>query len=156
MQKGCLSDALPKAAPVTSDIKGSGDPFGMRSSVSCNDITREENGSKETEKIDKHLPDQMSASTKSIPRFFGTSVDGPKPGMIVARSSEVISVDNREDSLAGEFSFRAWNSLCTIPTSSIPTLSSVTHPFSGLLTSQLQCTNCNWKVSGFGIYWFKI
>ncbi|XP_046619559.1 ubiquitin carboxyl-terminal hydrolase 30 homolog isoform X1 [Neodiprion virginianus] len=146
-RKGCLSDALPKTdIPMTSDIRGSGDPFGMRTSVSCNDIARKDEA-RESDVHNTCLPDQMTASTKSIPKAFGSSIDGAKPGMIIARSSEVISRDGEGENSKAAFPFRAWNSLCTIPGPSIPAMSNVTHPFSGLLTSQLQCTNCNWKSS---------
>lgn len=137
-----MSDALPGASISIPNSRGSGDQFVPRS-VSCSDITRDENGSTIEE------ADKITASTKSIPKMFGNNYAGVlKPGMIVARSSEVVSIDEGSY-MEMEESFRAWNSLCTITSPNVPVLSKIAHPFSGLLTSQLKCTNCNWKVITF-------
>ncbi|XP_012255280.2 ubiquitin carboxyl-terminal hydrolase 30 [Athalia rosae] len=145
-RKGCLSDALPEVNPVISDIKGSGDTFGFRS-VSCSDISKEDHESGISVKCNQHLADQMIASAKLIPKSFGNVQEGPKPGMILARSSEVIFKSGSQNLMTKDLTSRAWNSLCTIPSPSLPALCNAAHPFSGLLTSQLKCTNCNWKSS---------
>ncbi|XP_015597416.1 ubiquitin carboxyl-terminal hydrolase 30 homolog [Cephus cinctus] len=141
-RKGCLSDALPEGLQVISDIKGSGDPLGLRS-VSCNDIAASEKHPEALTTIDKNCNDQMIASTQSVSR---TSIPSNKPGMILARSSEILTKEELVN-CADKGIFRPWSSLCAIPLPSVPALSNEVHPFSGLLTSQLQCTNCNWKSS---------
>ncbi|XP_011148203.1 ubiquitin carboxyl-terminal hydrolase 30 homolog isoform X2 [Harpegnathos saltator] len=64
-----------------------------------------------------------------------------KPGMIIARSPELLSRNN------GEYinSIWSWQCLFTIPYSNTP--STETNPFSGLITSQLQCSTCVKKSS---------
>lgn len=123
-------------------MKGSGDPLGLRS-VSCNDITTAQNDLPTTNDVEKKCNGHV-VSTQSV-----LNVSNPyqvmKPGMIFARSTEIISSNNGINNLENE-SFRPWNSLCTIPLPTISSLSVELHPFSGLLTSQLQCTECKWKV----------
>ncbi|XP_032683880.1 ubiquitin carboxyl-terminal hydrolase 30 homolog isoform X2 [Odontomachus brunneus] len=64
-----------------------------------------------------------------------------KPGMIVARSSELLSRNNCEYIN----SMWSWQNLFTIPYSNTPSME--TNPFSGLITSQLQCSTCMKKSS---------
>ena len=72
-----------------------------------------------------------------------------KPGIIIARSSDIISKLIGDKGADGD-SLRPWNSLCTIPSqTSTASFSNKVHPFSGLLTSQLICTECEWKVKPF-------
>ncbi|XP_023245646.1 ubiquitin carboxyl-terminal hydrolase 30 [Copidosoma floridanum] len=142
-RKGCLSDALPKAPLVVTDIKGSGEPVNIRS-VSCNDIANECNIPSE---IQKNVGNHAVSYTQSTMSVLTASMASVKPGIILARSSDVVSVvgENGEPSAEGD-SLRPWNSLCTIPFQSCaPTLPNKVHPFSGLLTSQLICTECEWK-----------
>lgn len=123
------------------DTKAAGDFLGLRS-VSCNDIAEVQNNS-EGEKSMEKSDDPMIASTRSISNGIGAS----KPGVIIARSAEFVAGNPSKDGTKG--SFRPWSSLCTIPQNSVSVIANETHPFSGLLTSQLQCTNCKWKVSIF-------
>lgn len=70
-----------------------------------------------------------------------------KPGMIIARSSEILSKIIGESGAEGDC-FRPWTSMCAIPfQTNTPSFSSKVHPFSGLMTSQLICTECTWKVN---------
>ncbi|XP_034952468.1 ubiquitin carboxyl-terminal hydrolase 30 homolog [Chelonus insularis] len=139
-RKGCLSDALPinRGPEIAPDVKGSGDSLALRS-VSCNDIAQAE-VSTTINNLDKNSNHPLNSSTKSISHFSICN----KPGIILARSSEILCralaepIDEQSPS-------RTWSSLCTIPQQSSCVLSNETHPFSGLLTSQLKCTNCNWK-----------
>ncbi|CAK9820344.1 Ubiquitin carboxyl-terminal hydrolase 30 homolog [Anthophora plagiata] len=138
-RKGCLSDALPQSSTVVTDTKKLGDPLTFRS-VSCNDIVSANKAPNIPNGFDKncnsHVISSM-ASVSSIPMVYN------KPGMILARSSEILS-KNVE---AGENkeSFKPWSSLCAMPFSNAPSISVEVHPFSGLLTSQLQCSYCKWK-----------
>lgn len=117
LQKGCLSDALPK----DDDKQLSVDSLGLRS-VSCNDIVLMEQNSR-------------SGKTKS----------NEPPGVIIARSAETIFKEEKQE---GKTTSEPWSWLRAIPRSSLSVITNETqHPFSGLLTSQLQCTNCKWKVS---------
>lgn len=143
-RKGCLSDALPRATPVITDMKGSGDPSVLRS-VSCNDIAAVQMNVSNTNKINKNCNGYVVASTQSISNVPNVSLS-IKPGMILARSSEIISGCSGNNMLENG-SFRPWNSLCAIPLPTISPPSMELHPFSGLLTSQLQCTECKWKSS---------
>ncbi|XP_033209108.1 ubiquitin carboxyl-terminal hydrolase 30 homolog isoform X2 [Belonocnema kinseyi] len=141
-RKGCLSDALPNITPVRTDMKGSGDPLGLRS-VSCNDITTALKDVRTTNGMDKNCIGYIAASTKTIGNVSNVPLP-VKPGMILARSSEIISGFSGNKILENG-SFRPWNSLCAISLPTISEYSMELHPFSGLLTSQLQCTECKWK-----------
>ncbi|XP_011493868.1 PREDICTED: ubiquitin carboxyl-terminal hydrolase 30 [Ceratosolen solmsi marchali] len=147
-RKGCLSDALPKTPMVITDIKGSGDPVNLRS-VSCNDIVsvnEKRDFPNEKNKQNKNLPSHIVSYAQSIANVSAT-VPAVKPGIIIARSSELLSKIIGDHGAEGD-SLRPWSSLCTIPLqSSTSTLSNKVHPFSGLLTSQLICTECKWKGS---------
>ncbi|XP_012272475.1 ubiquitin carboxyl-terminal hydrolase 30 homolog [Orussus abietinus] len=145
-RKGCLSDALPVTEPlgqvIVTNIKGSGDAFALRS-VSCNDIAlAEKDPSSLTAAIDRNRNGFTTVSSLSASK---DSIAAKQPGIILARSSEIISKKNGETEADG--TFKLWSSLCIIPSPSTPVLSNHVHPFSGLLTSQLRCTNCNWKSS---------
>lgn len=129
-----MSDALPKAPLVVTDIKGSGEPVNMRS-VSCNDLAKECRVPSEAKQT---VP--YAQSTTSV---LATSI---KPGMILARSSDIVSLMGGETGAEGD-SLKPWNSMCTIPLQSCPPKSpNKVHPFSGLMTSQLICTECQCKV----------
>ncbi|CAD6210044.1 GSCOCG00012776001-RA-CDS, partial [Cotesia congregata] len=134
----CLSDALP-GPEVAPDVKGSGDSIALRS-VSCNDIARVQAHPNNIDRLDKNSNHSLALSTRSIPHFSLFN----KPGVILARSSEILS-RALGDSMDLQSPSKNWNSLCVIPQTSSCVLSHETHPFSGLLTSQLKCTNCNWK-----------
>lgn len=135
-----MSDALPALstpALIPLNDEGAGDAVNLRS-VSCNDLAAAakhnqfqiSNGG-----LDKNYNNHIASSTHSI-----RNLSSSKPGIILTRSLEVpINLINDAE--------KPWNSLHTIT----PSRPQDSHPFSGLLTSQLQCTNCNWKVS----YFFK-
>lgn len=145
MQKGCLSDALPKGPLVITDIKGSGDPVNMRS-VSCNDIVSANQTCEIPNESNKNISNHVVSYAQSI-NNVSVSMSSIKPGIIIARSSEIISKIIGEGGGDAD-ALRPWSSLCAIPfQSSTPTLSNKVHPFSGLLTSQLICAECKWKVS---------
>ncbi|KZC04513.1 PREDICTED: ubiquitin carboxyl-terminal hydrolase 30 homolog [Dufourea novaeangliae] len=138
-RKGCLSDVLLQSPTIVTDIKKLGDSLTLRS-VSCNDIVSANKSSNVPNGFDKNCNSHAMSTTPSISNI---SMAYNKPGMILARSSELLSknvgdVGNKE-------SFRSWSSLCAMPVPNIPTMSIEAHPFSGLLTSQLQCSNCKWK-----------
>ncbi|KAG7208901.1 hypothetical protein KM043_015082 [Ampulex compressa] len=137
---GSLSDALPPSPTIVPDAKGAGDAISLRS-VSCNDIVSVEKDINTPNGFDKNCNSHLITSTSSV---LSMSITCNKPGMILARSSELLS-RNHEGSSKNEGSFRPWSSLCTMPFSSLPSKSVEVHPFSGLLTSQLQCSNCKWK-----------
>ncbi|XP_058802775.1 ubiquitin carboxyl-terminal hydrolase 30 [Phymastichus coffea] len=145
-RKGGLSDALPKTPLVITDIKGSGDPVNLRS-VSCNDIASVNNGTCEIpNETNKILNNHVMNYAQSITNV-SVSMTSIKPGIIIARSSEIIS-KIIEDKSINEKSTRPWTSLYAIPSQpNSHSLSSPNkvHPFSGLLTSQLICTECEWK-----------
>lgn len=136
-QRG-LSDALPITSPIISDIKGSGDHLSFRS-VSCNDITKTDYSLSNKKNIN------INISTKSIP--YSSSSIYNKPGMIFSRPSKLL-FENIYDSQQEISPTKVWNSLLKITEkSNISVLSNETHPFSGFLTSQLKCINCNFKSS---------
>lgn len=112
-------------------------------SASCNDIASVKNGTDTPKGFDKNCNNQMMTSTSSI-SSMSPSI-GYKPGMILARSSELLSrgIQSNGDCKSP---FRSWKSLCTMPFINIPSVSIETHPFSGLITSQIQCNGCFWKV----------
>lgn len=143
-----MSDALPKNPIVITDIKGSGDPVNLRS-VSCNDIASVNNGTCEIpNETNKNLSNHVMNYAQSITNV-SVSMASIKPGIIIARSSEIIS-KIIEDKSMDQTKPRPWTSLCTIPSqANAHSLSSPNkvHPFSGLLTSQLICTECEWKVN---------
>lgn len=121
------------------DTKKSGDSLTFRS-VSCNDILSANKNVNTPNGLDRNCNNHVmsTSSVSSIPTAYN------KPGMIIARSSELLSKnigcgENKE-------SIRSWSSLCTMPVSNSSSMSIEVHPFSGLLTSQLQCSNCKWKV----------
>ena len=144
LQKGCLSDALPKAQLVITDIKGSGEPVNLRS-VSCNDIAEVNKNSQATNEANKNLSNHTVSYAQSISNV-SASMSSLKPGIIIARSSEIISKIIGENGAEGD-SLKPWSSLCAISSqSNNATLSNKVHPFSGLLTSQLICSECQWKV----------
>lgn len=71
-----------------------------------------------------------------------------KPGIILARSSELLSFNILSDNEEGNNSKKNQNSLMTnSKQSKTSLLSNEAHPFSGFLTSQLKCINCNSKSS---------
>jgi ubiquitin carboxyl-terminal hydrolase 30 len=151
LQKGCLSDALPKTPIVITDIKGSGDPVNLRS-VSCNDIVSANEKCEFPNEKNKNLNNHIVSYAQSIANV-SASTSIIKPGIIIARSSEILSKVIEDNGAEGD-SLRPWNSLCTIPLqSSTSSLSNKVHPFSGLLTSQLICTECKWKVK---FYFFQL
>lgn len=136
-----MSDALPQSTIMITDTKKLGDPLSFRS-VSCNDIVSANKSPNIPNGFDRNCNSHVISSTtsiSSIPMAYN------KPGIILARSSELLSKnvgveENKE-------SFKPWNSLCAMSFSIAPPISIVVHPFSGLLTSQLQCSCCKWKVS---------
>lgn len=141
-QKGCLSDALPPSPIIKSDVRATGDTLNLRS-ASCNDIASVKNNSDNPKGFDKNCNNQMMTSTLSI---SSTSPSTCRPGMILARSSELLSRSIQSNGDCSSL-FRSWKSLCAMPLTNIPSVSVETHPFSGLITSQVQCSDCFWKVS---------
>lgn len=141
-RKGCLSDALPQSPVMVPDTKKSdaryNDPITFRS-VSCNDIVSV-NNSNIPNGLDRNCNSHVMSSTTSVSSI---PITHNKPGMILARSSELLSrgIGSKES----KDSFKTWSSLCTMPISNAPPMSVEVHPFSGLLTSQLQCSHCKWK-----------
>ncbi|XP_014485442.1 PREDICTED: ubiquitin carboxyl-terminal hydrolase 30 homolog isoform X2 [Dinoponera quadriceps] len=92
---------------------------------------------------DEIQPDNRSGSLSDVLRqkFESKNISNKnKPGMIVARSPELLSRNN------GEYinSMWSWQCLFTIPYSGTPPMD--TNPFSGLITSQLKCSTCVKKV----------
>lgn len=70
-----------------------------------------------------------------------------KPGIIFARPSKLLfsSIYDSQQEISPT---KVWNSITTITEkSNTSVLSNETHPFSGFLTSQLKCINCNFKSS---------
>ncbi|XP_029044695.1 ubiquitin carboxyl-terminal hydrolase 30 homolog [Osmia bicornis bicornis] len=137
-RKGCLSDALPPSPTMVTDTKKFGDPLTFRS-VSCNDIVSANKSPNIPNGFDRNCNNHVMSSTSSvlsIPTYN-------KPGIILARSSEILS----KNIAVGENmeSFKPWSSLCAMPIFNAPLISVEVHPFSGLLTSQLQCSSCKWK-----------
>lgn len=139
LQRGCLSDALPRSPLVVADLKGSGEPIGLRS-VSCNDIVSAERNPNSMHGFDTNCNNHMTISTPSISSHIPSEY---KPGKILDRSSEMLSQNKRYDAENDE---PIWNYLCEVSLINMPPIWNEVHPFSGLLTSQLQCINCNWKV----------
>ncbi|KAJ8681394.1 hypothetical protein QAD02_017181 [Eretmocerus hayati] len=143
-KKGCLSDALPKTPLVVADIKGSGEPVNLRS-VSCNDIVGANGPCDMPNETNKNLNNHVVSYAQSITNV-SESMATVRPGIIIARSSEIISKFTTDENTGAEGdSLRPWTSLCTIPSESNISSSNKVHPFSGLLTSQLICTECDWK-----------
>lgn len=144
-----MSDALLKVPQFITDIKGSGCDPGVLRSVSCNDISSKTKYHEQPKENGHNGVDHNNHAinhTQSITNVATAS--SMKPGLIIARSTEIIPGINGEIG-NGDYngdSQKPWSSLCQIPSSSIPSLSNSFHPFSGLLTSQLQCTECKWKV----------
>lgn len=119
------------------------DTLNLRS-ASCNDITSQvKNNSDNPKGFDKNCNNQMMTSTSSI---SNTSPSTCRPGMILARSSELLSRSIQSNGDCMSLFERTWKSLCTMPLMNIPSVSVETHPFSGLITSQVQCSDCFWKV----------
>ncbi|KAF7378848.1 ubiquitin carboxyl-terminal hydrolase 30 isoform X2 [Vespula maculifrons] len=137
-RRGCLSDALPRSPLVVADLKGSGEPIGLRS-VSCNDIVSAERNPNSMHGFDTNCNNHMTISTPSISSHIPSEY---KPGKILDRSSEMLSQHKRYDAENDE---PIWNYLCEVSLINMPPIWNEVHPFSGLLTSQLQCINCNWK-----------
>ncbi|XP_054010873.1 ubiquitin carboxyl-terminal hydrolase 30 homolog isoform X2 [Hylaeus anthracinus] len=138
-RKGCLSDALLQSPTMVVDTKKSSDSLSFRS-VSCNDIVSANRNVSTPNGFDKNCNNHVMFSTPSISSIL---MAYNKPGMILARSSELLS-----NNMGGEENkdpLKSWSSLCAMPVSSTPSMSIEVHPFSGLLTSQLQCSNCKWK-----------
>lgn len=135
-----MSDALPQSPIMITDTKKLGDPLTFRS-VSCNDIVSVNKNPNIPNGFDKNCNNHVISSTtsiSSIPMVYN------KPGIILARSSELLS---RNVKLEGnKESFKPWSSLCAMSFSNT-TISVEVHPFSGSLTSQLQCSCCKWKVN---------
>lgn len=121
-------------------MKSVGDQLSLRS-ASCNDIASAKNDSETSKGFDKNCNNQIMTSTSSISNMFTSS---HKPGMILARSSELLSRNTISNSDCKDI--RSWKSLCSMPSTNIPSVSVESHPFSGLITSQLQCNSCFWKV----------
>ncbi|EFN74641.1 Ubiquitin carboxyl-terminal hydrolase 30 [Camponotus floridanus] len=145
---GSLSDALPPSPNTELNMRKVTDSpeaqvLNLRS-ASCNDIASVKNGTDTSKGFDKNCNNQMMTSTSSI-SSMSPSI-GCKPGMILARSSELLSrsIQSNGDCKSP---FRSWKSLCTMPFINIPSVSIETHPFSGLITSQIQCNSCFWKSS---------
>ncbi|KAG5337927.1 UBP30 hydrolase, partial [Acromyrmex charruanus] len=142
-RKGCLSDALPPSPVINPDVRGTGDTLNLRS-ASCNDIASVENNSDNPKGFDKNCNNQIMTSTSSI---SSTSPSTCRPGMILARSSELLSRSIQGNGDCTSF-FGSWKSLCAAMSfTNIPSMSVETHPFSGLITSQVQCSDCFWKSS---------
>ncbi|XP_011312033.1 ubiquitin carboxyl-terminal hydrolase 30 homolog [Fopius arisanus] len=120
-RKFCLSDALPSPPGSPQDA------LTLRS-VSCNDLPQEEPSRLLSSS------QNMTSSTRSIP--------SSKPGVILARSSEVLTRYLTDES-SPRIPERAWRSLCALP--QVTPLGNENHPFSGFLTSQLKCTRCQWR-----------
>ncbi|XP_067213332.1 ubiquitin carboxyl-terminal hydrolase 30 homolog [Linepithema humile] len=141
VKKGCLSDALLPSPTIEPDMRAAGDALSLRS-ASCNDIASANNHSDAPKGFDKNCNNQIMTSTSSISTMSPSSC---RPGMILARSSELLSrsVHNNGDC---KDLFRSWKSLCTMSFINMPA-SVETHPFSGLITSQVQCDGCLWKSS---------
>ncbi|XP_072746825.1 ubiquitin carboxyl-terminal hydrolase 30 homolog [Anoplolepis gracilipes] len=143
-----LSDALPPSLNTELNMREIADTPEAQSlnlrSASCNDIASVKNGTDTPKGFDKNCNNQMMTSTSSI-ASMSPSI-GCKPGMILARSSELLS---RSVQTNGDYKspFRSWKSLCTMPFVNIPSVSVETHPFSGLITSQVQCSGCSLKSS---------
>ncbi|KAF3427250.1 hypothetical protein E2986_10371 [Frieseomelitta varia] len=137
-RKGCLSDALPQSPIMITDTKKLGDPLTFRS-VSCNDIVSANKNPNIPNGFDRNCNNHVISSTSisSIPMTYN------KPGIILARSSELLSKNVEIEK--NKESFKPWSSLCTMSFSTAPPISIEVHPFSGLLTSQLQCSCCKWK-----------
>ncbi|XP_076160248.1 ubiquitin specific protease 30 isoform X2 [Ptiloglossa arizonensis] len=138
-RKGCLSDALLQNPTMVVDIKKSSDSLSFRS-VSCNDIVSANINPNTSNGFDKNCNNHVMSSTPSISNI---PMAYNKPGMMLARSSEILSTNI--ESGENKESFRSWSSLCAMPVFNSPSISIEVHPFSGLLTSQLQCSNCKWK-----------
>ncbi|XP_076671846.1 ubiquitin specific protease 30 [Andrena cerasifolii] len=138
-RNGCLSDALLQSPIMITNTKKSGDSLTFRS-VSYNDIVSANKSPDTPNGFDKNCNNHVMSSTSSISSI---PVAYNKPGMILARSSELLS----KNIGSGETKqlLKSWNSLCTMPVSNSSSMSIEVHPFSGLLTSQLQCSNCKWK-----------
>lgn len=120
-----------------------GDSLTIRS-VSCNDIVSANRSSSIPNGFDRNCNSHVITSTESMtsmPTVYN------KPGMILARSSELLS--NNIGIGKNKEPFKPWSSLCAMPFSNAPSISVEVHPFSGLLTSQLQCSCCRWKVCVF-------
>lgn len=114
-------------------------------SVSCNDISTNQNLNPSQTLNDVNEVSNNVTHTQSITNV--AVISSMRPGMIIARSSEVVS--GMGDLDAGGDTLKQWSSLCAISMSNVPSFSNNVHPFSGLLTSQLQCTECKWKVKIF-------
>lgn len=134
-----MSDALPQSPIMITDTKKLGDPLTFRS-VSCNDIVSVNKNPNIPNGFDRNCNNHVISSTSisSIPMTYN------KPGIILARSSELLSKNVEIEK--NKESFKPWSSLCTMSFSTAPPISIEVHPFSGLLTSQLQCSCCKWKV----------
>jgi len=123
-------------------MRAAGDALSLRS-ASCNDIASANNHSDAPKGFDKNCNNQIMTSTSSISTMSPSSC---RPGMILARSSELLSRSVHNNGDCKDLS-RSWKSLCAMPFVNIPSVSVETHPFSGLITSQVQCDGCFWKVS---------
>ncbi|XP_076765839.1 ubiquitin specific protease 30 [Xylocopa sonorina] len=138
-REGCLSDALPQSPVPTTHTKKLVSPLTVRS-VSCNDIASANKTPNIPNGFDKNCNNHVMSSTTSISSI---SMAYTKPGMILARSSQLFSKDIAAEE--NKAYCKPWSSLCAMPFSNAPSMSVKSHPFSGLLTSQLQCSNCKWK-----------
>ncbi|OAD59370.1 Ubiquitin carboxyl-terminal hydrolase 30 [Eufriesea mexicana] len=138
-RKGCLSDALPQSPIMKTDTKRFGDPLTFRS-VSCYDIVSANKSPNIPNGFDRNCNSHVMSSAVSIPSI---PMVYNKPGIILARSSELLSksvgIEESKESL------KQWSSLCAMPVPNAPPIVVEVHPFSGLLTSQLQCSCCTWK-----------
>ena len=140
---------MPKAPLVKPDIKGSGDPVNLIS-VSCNDIALANETCQVPRENKKIISNHVASYTQSTSNV-SASMTSLKPGIIIARSSDIIAKiigENCDD--GNEDSTRSWTSMGSISfQTTIPVLPNKVHPFSGLLTSQLICTECQWKVTKY-------
>ncbi|XP_076244484.1 ubiquitin specific protease 30 isoform X2 [Calliopsis andreniformis] len=136
-RKGCLSDVLLQSPTMVVDSQWS-NSLTFRS-VSCNDIVSANENVNTPNGFNKNCNNRVmsTSSVSSIPMAYN------KPGMILARSSE--SLLNDVGKVNNKKYFSLWNSLCTMLISNPSSMSTEAHPFSGLLTSQLQCSNCTRK-----------
>lgn len=128
-------------------MRGSGESQQTLRSSSCIDISFT-NSKNETESKNINQDGLLTGSTPNVAKE-----SKKKPGVILARSIEALqngiknntsqegaSTENDEKKKKLEI----YSSLCEIPPSA--KLSIEVHPFSGMLTSQLKCTDCKHKV----------
>ncbi|CAB0034584.1 unnamed protein product [Trichogramma brassicae] len=145
-KKGCLSDALPAAPLVIPDIKGSGDPIINNTirSVSCNDIAAAHSKCSVPPETNKNISNHVASYAQSTTNVSGSTLS-LKPGVILARSADILASLVMEKNGEGDAAPKPWTSMSTLPMQTTAPLPNQVHPFSGLLTSQLICTECQWR-----------